>query len=638
MHEGIQVPEMMFKDRFGFDPRPFQSFSIDTVLSMGSPGLIVIEAPMGEGKTEAALGMAEILAIRFGLTGAFFALPTQATSDGLFPRVVRWIEKASIGQDSAKSIFLAHGKADFNDEFNLISNRGSYSTEDSLIVHDWFRGRKKGILSDFVVGTVDQILMAGLKRKHLSLRHLGLANKVVIIDEVHAYDEYMGSYLEKSLSWLGAFNVPVILLSATLPTARRKKLVEAYLSGKRVRPKEGSWEGDARYPLMTVACGQDVDSELLPSSDRRSSVLIRKIHDDSLIKEIDREAENGGYVGIVVNTVDRAQKISCKLERMFGEESVELLHSRFAAYDRAVNETRVMNKLRTGRKKPPFKLFVVGTQVMEQSLDLDFDVLFTDICPMDLLIQRIGRLHRHKNVRPKGLEEPICNVVCDGEGRLMADVVYGKYMIYNTDLLLPKMISLPDDISGLVQSAYGGILDVRSELKEDYDRAYEENLRLINDKETRAKQFQVCSPNVPNLMSWLDDDLQGGAEVEAKATVRDINATLEVTMLRMDGNGRLETVSGAEIETVEDGIDDYRMPTLIASNRISLPYKLISQGRIGKVIDELTGNRELLPKSLRDSNWAEGELFMILDSQGTAEICGSKLRYSKAKGLEVDTE
>ena len=636
VHKEMPDVGSLFEERFGFSPRPFQSSALSAASAMDRPGIVVIEAPMGEGKTEAALGMAELLTVKFGLSGVFFALPSQATSDGLFPRVVNWIENLSLGKESSKTIFLAHGKADFNRDYNQIHKMSAYQTDDSLVVHEWFRGRKKGILSDFVVGTVDQILMAGLKRKHLSLRHLGLANKVVIIDEVHAYDEYMGSYLEKSLSWLGAYNVPVILLSATLPISRRKKLIEAYLRGKRIRPLDGDWQRDVCYPLITTACSAEIECTCPPSSNRKSEVDIIRLRDENLIERIASSSENGGYVGIIVNTVNRAQRICRELADRFGRESVELLHSRFTAYDRAENEARVMSKLKGGRQNPPFRLFVVGTQVMEQSLDLDFDVLFTDICPMDLLLQRIGRLHRHDNLRPTGLEKPICYVVTDGEGRLGADIVYGKFMNYNTEALLPDRVSLPDDIPILVQRAYGGRLEVPPRIKDDYDEAYRIKELEIQDKEIRAKQFQVCYPNVTDLMHWLDDDLSGEADVEAKATVRDIDSSLEVTLFKIDEQGLLATVSGPKINMDDITIADDTISLIMAGNRISLPHAVISKHKINKVMEELKPNTELLPASIRESSWVNGELFLILDSNGKAQVGDTAVHYDEEYGMVVD--
>ena len=182
----------LYEGRFGFTARLFQKAVADVAANVSGPCMMVIEAPMGEGKTEAALVAAETLASRFGDGGVVFALPTQATADGIFKRFLDWAEKASPGFDH-HSIFLAHGKSRFNDEFNrLRSSNMRVGDEDgglvsgNIVAMDWFSGRKKGLLSDFVVGTVDQVLMAGLKQRHLALRHLALSGKVVVIDSLCA--------------------------------------------------------------------------------------------------------------------------------------------------------------------------------------------------------------------------------------------------------------------------------------------------------------------------------------------------------------------------------------------------------------------------------------------------------------------
>lgn len=220
----------LYKDRFGKEPRLMQETAADTIFNATAPGMVILEAPMGEGKTEAALVMAEILAAKTGRSGVFFALPSQATSNGIFPRMLKWIK--ALGTEGTRSIILAHGKAMFNELYSGLlpkNNPGASYNEDGVSVNEWFCGRKKGLLADFVVGTVDQLLMAGLKQRHLALRHLGLANKVVIIDECHAYDAYMNSYLYRALNWLGKMQVPVIVLSATLPGGTRQALMQAYL-------------------------------------------------------------------------------------------------------------------------------------------------------------------------------------------------------------------------------------------------------------------------------------------------------------------------------------------------------------------------------------------------------------------------
>ena len=238
-----------FAERFGFPPNEVQRAMLEAVSQAQEPGMFILEAQMGVGKTEAALGAAEILAKHGGEGGIFFGLPTQATANGIFGRLLAWAEKQPDGLEH--SIKLAHGMAELNEAYLRLQQDTVWVEEDleadpdadpesRVMVHQWFRGNKQGLLADFVIGTVDQLLLAALKQKHVMLRHLGLAGKVAVIDECHAYDAYMNCYLDRALTWLGRYKVPVILLSATLPAKRRVELVRAYLNG-RTAP-DGLWQ------------------------------------------------------------------------------------------------------------------------------------------------------------------------------------------------------------------------------------------------------------------------------------------------------------------------------------------------------------------------------------------------------------
>lgn len=207
---------------------------------------------MGVGKTEAALAVAEILGQKAGSGGIFFGLPTQATANGLFPRLMKWAEQQS--ENVKLGIRLAHGAVELNEDYQQLI-KGSASSvgedeENNLVVHSWFEGRKVALLADFVIGTIDQLLMAALIQRHVMLRHLGLAGKVVIIDEAHSFEMYMESFLERALEWLGTYHAPVIVLSATLPQKRRFDLIKAYL-GKKDMDENADWCNTAGYPLFT---------------------------------------------------------------------------------------------------------------------------------------------------------------------------------------------------------------------------------------------------------------------------------------------------------------------------------------------------------------------------------------------------
>ena len=251
-----------FTKRFPFQPNPVQHVMAEIVSNNPAAGIYILEAPMGVGKTEAALTSAEILAQKFGLGGIYFGLPTQATANGVFGRIKTWAETVS---NDRHAIRLAHGMIELNDEYQAIF-RGNVpdNTDGTIIVHEWFEGRKQALLANFVIATVDQFLLAALKQKHVMLRHLGLAGKVVIINECHAYDAYMNVYLDHALTWMGVYGVPVIILSATLPPQRRDELLHAYLNVKRDKPLpfEQTCASNA-YPVLTWTSGSTVFQQAL---------------------------------------------------------------------------------------------------------------------------------------------------------------------------------------------------------------------------------------------------------------------------------------------------------------------------------------------------------------------------------------
>ena len=635
--------DKLFSRRFSFDPRPFQKSAEEMARSMKEPGLMVLEAPMGEGKTEAALIAAEILMERFGLGGIMFALPTQATADGLFPRIRRWLESASSNNEGFHTVFLAHGKSKYNQDYRSLKHIdfGTMSEKPQTdVVHNWFTGKRKGILSDFVIGTVDQVLMMGLKHKHTEMRHLGLSGKVVIIDECHAYDAYMGSYLAKTLKWLGAYRVPTILLSATLPPDRRNTLIRSYAEDKIEPCSMMSFS----YPCVTVVDGQHVSVKSTERSGRTKSVSIRRITDSDVIPQIVQMSESGGYIGIIVNTVKRAQSLIDGLCKVIPCDEVRLLHSGFTSMDRSIRESDTLKALSSDeRKKPPFRMIVVGTQVMEQSMDLDFDVLFTDICPIDLLLQRIGRLHRHENSRPPSMLEPACYVIdrTDGKFESGSEAVYGRYQLYNTRLLLKDRISIPEDIPQLVMAAYSEQgLEPPASFSDDYLDAQREQNDITLDKERRAKAFQISDPDrMKDILGWLENSVTDGDDGEkAMAAVRDGDRSVEVILIQRLGDGLfvlpwVQDHGGSRISKSDELDSD--LAFTISGCKVPLPRAITARGT-DRVIDQLRKvNEKEIPKLWSSSEWLNGEMFLVLDENLEAEIGDWIVRYDERKGMMI---
>jgi CRISPR-associated endonuclease/helicase Cas3 len=634
-----------FMGYFGFSPRPVQRAVIDILNMAEDPGILILEAQMGVGKTEAALAAASLLANRGLCGGIFFGLPTQATANGLFPRVKLWAEYES--QDQVHGIRLAHGGAALYDEYQaLFQGTADMDLEEGLIAHSWFEGRKQALLSDFVIGTVDQLLMAALRQKHVMLRHLGLAGKTVIIDECHSYSPYMNQYLDRALTWLGEYGAPVIILSATLPAQRRKDMVYAYLTGKakggKVKKEEHApWQESRAYPLITWTDGMRPLQQTVPAPETGNTVKIAYGTLEDIPALLEDALSQGGCAGIVVNTVKRAQTLAQQL-RGIGLEVLDF-HAQFVATDRTARENLLLQ--RVGKNSTPEQrngLVVVGTQVIEQSLDVDFDLLITDLCPMDLLLQRIGRLHRHPRIRPPKLQEARC-IVLEANCELIepgAQAIYGQWLLLRTKQLLPEKIQLPGDIPDLVQEVYAP--PAMDALTEQERAAYEEYTSGKSGKEEKARQFLLPKPKRSrfgdNTIDGLLERNMGASEEQAQATVRDGEPSVEVLVLRHGAGNTVFTLHDKKQERpfYTDHVPSEEECREIARQRLRLSAGFSKRWIVDRVIAELeTAGREVLPE-WQQSHWLKGELFLLLEPDGTGTLCGYHLYYSAEDGMCVE--
>lgn len=624
----IENIESAYNNRFGFKARDFQIKFAEIINQVDNPSIFIIEAPMGIGKTEAGLIGVEQLAFKKGCNGMFFGLPTQATSNGIFSRIVSWLN--NLGSENSLSLRLAHSKAYLNEEFRSLGDftnieiDNKAGEESKISVNQWFSGRKTASLDEFVVGTVDQILMLALKKRHLALRHLGMSKKVVVIDEVHAYDVYMDQYLMRVLEWLGAYDVPVILMSATLPKAKRMELIKSYMSGRGVMVSKLIIDDNEHYPLITYSDGNEVKHfdkfEVLVDK----KIKVKKICDKqlvALIKEV--FSEGGGVVGIVVNTVKRAQEFGRELVSNFGDECVEILHSGFIATERIWKEKELLSTI--GKKGVrPKKKIIIGTQVIEQSLDIDFDVLISDLAPMDFLLQRCGRLHRHNTARPKKLLNPTlyvmgCSDTLDFERG--ASAIYGNYLLQRTQYFLPDNINIPTDISTLVQKVYDDkSIEIDKKFKEKFNNFEEEYRKKIKQKERKAKQYRLSEPitakegrrnmNNGNLIGWLKNSIPKDTEERAYAQVRDIDESIEVIALKRIGDGY--GLMNDKINISKE-IDDDNIARKIAANTLVLPKIFTGESAIDKTIDQLENYNSKYLNDWRENKWLNGALGIIFE-------------------------
>jgi len=437
---------LSFEDIFSFKPRDFQQTFYSSV---SSPGVYILEAPMGMGKTEAALYAAYQMICKKEADGIYFALPTQLTSEKIHERVNSFLEKVEFPNNSS-SLRLLHG------------NSWLYLGEDAKVGGSWFDGRKRGILAPFAVGTVDQALMAVMNVKHGMVRAFGLRRKVVILDEIHTYDSYTGSILKTLVSFLNeAAGCTVIILSATL-TSRQKS---SFFKGN------GSFNPQTAYPLLTTApLGETPKQIVLPCEEGRKIQV--SISDDELtvIEEAIKRAENGEQVLWIENTVAEAQRIFKNLAARASNTIVQcaLVHSRYTKEDRQKRESMWADLYgKDNNERYIIGRILVGTQVLEQSLDIDADFLVTRICPTDMILQRAGRLWRHKAFDEKRPSSALCHMTIlslpiHEEINNMpkpfgaTGKVYSPYVLFRTleqwDKV--KILSLPSDVRPLLEGTY----------------------------------------------------------------------------------------------------------------------------------------------------------------------------------------
>ena len=506
-----------FEETFGFPPRPLQEAIMEALNGLKSPAVVLVEAPMGEGKTEAAFYAHLELQRRFGHRGLYVALPTKATGNAMFTRTLDFITRQN--PDRRVDLQLLHGATLLEEAFQKLRIAGIHDPlkGGAIRAGEWFTHKKRALLSEYGVGTVDQALLPILPVRHNFVRLWGLANRVVVFDEIHAYDEYTGTLLVHLLGWLMALGSSVVLLSATLPPSTRCKLAAA--AGALAPP------ADLPYPRLTIfQQGTVTQKHFKADPARRRSVHLQSIQPDlpTIRSTLEQGLSNGGMGLALVNTVQRAQG----LYQLFptGEPIVRdghrvgkcladgtevlLFHARFPAEWRHQREVEALRQFnaearRTGRK------LLIATQVAEQSLDLDFDLMMTDLAPIDLILQRAGRLWRHnRSCRP--IEQPILFVAglagetphAFGEPLWWA-AVYREDLLLRTWCLLRNRphLTLPDEIDLLVQAVYDEKVAIPEFLQTRLDQAV-----IAAEGDACAHKFQAHRAIIgsPHDASWND--------------------------------------------------------------------------------------------------------------------------------------
>lgn len=441
----------------GNSPRQVQALIDDLPLKTG---LTIIEAPTGSGKTEAALAYAWRL-IDAGLADSIvFALPTQATTNAMFDRLHAVAAKIFAVHPN---LILAHGRSWLNKAFSDLKHHTLTAQDDEeawVQCNSWLAQSKKRIfLGQIGVCTIDQVLVSVLAVRHRFVRGFGVGRSVLIVDEVHAYDTYMYKLLEEVIAQQKAAGGSALLLSATLPPQQKQSLLAAWGCAAVIEP-------DQPYPLLTSCTEQafacySVTDEHKPAP-RAVTLQVtacpQMYPDEALLQQLITAAEAGAQVGIICNLVDVAQSIAAQLQQMTPCR-VTLFHSRFTFKDRQAIETDLIEELGPKGARTSGQI-VVATQVVEQSLDIDFDFLVTQLCPVDLLFQRLGRLHRHTwRNRPAGYDTPCCVVLVPAEDSFgNHHFIYGNAVVMWCTLELLRLqqtpLQFPAAYRAWVEAAY----------------------------------------------------------------------------------------------------------------------------------------------------------------------------------------
>ncbi len=558
--------------------RPMQNEVIRLAEQLNGPALVILEAPTGSGKTEAALYLADRLIAKQGMRGFYVAMPTMATSNQMYGRVGEMLQRRY--GDRAQPLLL-HSQARWMKDDRLPKLNLSEGEETAM---RWFLRRRRGLLAPFAVGTVDQALLSVLQTRYFFIRHFGLSGKVLIFDEVHAYDTYMTTLFEQLLRWLRELGATVVILSATLPQATRNRLLATYAAPGTKLPA-------LRAPALSwVKVNGTPHVKPLPVLEsQQREVALEIIAPETLPECLAHELREGGCAAVLCNTVKQAQQTYAKLRQTYAQlreeekkkekkkivpadEDLILFHARFPLWRRQEIEREVLRRFGKGQEGRPEKAIVVATQVIEQSLDLDFDLMVSEVAPIDLLIQRVGRLHRHERPRPAPLAEPRLLLLNPGKGEHssqrtigqspchaldpgeIGDVpdfgnsrfIYEPYLLLRTWELLQKQQRwrLPNEAADLIEDVYAApdeALAEESALAARWQQAQQKWQR----EEKQAAQVLIPPVNYRDLLRLSTADLKEEEDPTIHQSLRAMTRlsmpTLQVACLHRLPDGTLNT-------------------------------------------------------------------------------------------------
>lgn len=467
----------------------------------GNPLLLLIEAPMGEGKTEAGVYAALQMARLWGKDGLYLALPTAATANQMVGRMEALLSMHEI----PKEVRLLHSMAWLERD----APQQIHSPDERDEIERWLAPTRRGLLAQFSVGTVDQAMLAATIVRYGVLRLLGLSNKVLVIDEIHSYDAYMSAIIVCLLAWCRALQIPVVMLSATLPPAMKQKVLSPYTD----QPLSEA------YPLITMISDDGALTErVVAETSHRMAAVIRRLpilrDAEAIARAAAGEVRDGGCLCILMNTVREAQAVYSALRECFDGDLL-LFHAQFPAERRSELERACIRRYGKDKTHRPKRSVLVATQVVEQSLDVDFDVMYTAVAPIDLLLQRLGRVFRHEDTpRPENRTRAEVSVLVperDGDFGSSA-YVYPECMLSSAIRCLSGVseIRIPEDVPGLVKAGYDPQLVPEKEV-----RKWQENQIREQVEAGASTQFLLGPPEKAHAALNHVLDYEDGEEAYA---------------------------------------------------------------------------------------------------------------------------
>ncbi len=533
----VQSPESRpsyasFAPQAATRPRPMQKLAEEAPLKDGAQ-LFILEDTTGAGKTEAAIMLAARMMAAGKGEGLYFALPTMATANAMYERLAETYQKL-FEPSASPSLVLAHGKSNLSEAFRAIvnstdmANSGEDETASAFCTQWIADNRKKAFYADVGAGTIDQAFLSILPKKHLTLRQYGLAGRILIVDEAHCFDAYMDEELSALLELHAQNGGSAIVLSATLSLEQRRDMTEAFAKGLGLRDPEDLSDqlcSDA-YPLLTsVALGGAQECESGFDSALRPSVTVERLPDRITAEtRALSAAKKEAAVLVICNAVDEAivvyESIANQVDHL---DRVHLFHARFAQGDRQDIEEDVLRRFgRDADATDRAGHILVATQVVEQSLDLDFDLVISDLAPVDLIIQRAGRMWRHLDERPpenRPVEKPHILVVSPDPNQVedenWLEPVLGKaaFVYRNVGVMWRSAkalfdagcIDTPESFRPLIECVYSN---------EDVPLALEE--KQLDDVGTESGERSLGQFNVVKLQDGygnLPMDLSGTEDI-----------------------------------------------------------------------------------------------------------------------------